>query len=59
MSNTRQAALDELRHIEKQMDALPITLTLQTLQMMRAVMKSQNSAMRRVFEYAEAVALET
>lgn len=59
MSNTRQAALDELRNAEKAADEFEPLLTMQALGTIKAIMQKQNRALRRVLEYSDAVALET
>ena len=59
MSNTRQAALDELRNAEKAADEFEPLLTLQALGAIKAIMQKQNRALRRVLKYSDAVALET
>jgi hypothetical protein len=58
MSNPRQAALDELHHTERAVLGVGDCLTVQNMRLIKYALERQNIALRRIFEYADAVALE-
>lgn len=57
-NGTREAALQELKHCERAVMGVQDVITIENIRLIKYAQERQNVAMRRLFEYAEACALE-